>query len=134
AGDPRPVIANNSASGLGGGINVGLASRIRVHSAAFVNNDAGTLGGAVFAGNGGDLLTERQRPRCVDDLPCIAFLDNQAGSGGALAVSHGSSEVEIDGAWFEGNSVTGFGSALLVDSGGMASVENSVATGNSGNS
>ena len=134
ADDPRPVIANNNASALGGGVNVGIASRLRIHDAVFVNNQAGTLGGAVFAANAGDIVAERQRAHCVDDLPCIAFFDNQASSGGALAISHSSSEAQIDGAWFEGNSVTGAGSALLVENGGQATVENSVLTDNHGSS
>ncbi|MEZ5465243.1 MAG: hypothetical protein R3F22_08495 [Lysobacteraceae bacterium] len=129
ASDPRPVIANNSA-GSGGGVRLSWNSRMRIHSAVFVNNTANTWGGAIDALNSATLIAERTLPRCADDRPCIAFSDNQAASGGALSVRTGSL-ADIDGAWFEDNSATGFGNAVSIDR-GTADIENSVFTDHSG--
>lgn len=135
ASEPRPIITSNTSTALGGGVYVGIYSRLLIKSALINANTSGTSGGGVFLTQG-DLATQRELPYCAGGAPCIVFSNNKSTApygGGALAAST-NTEVNIDGARFEGNSAPAGtpGGTLLLTNGASVTVENSVFSGNSG--
>lgn len=99
------TFTNGYSSGAGGAINAVNSNNTIIRNCAFVDNNAGTNGGAVYVPNG--------------SIDSCAFTDNSAGSnGGAIYVPDG--ELEIIDSKFEGNyAKEKYGGAIYVTGGGL---------------
>lgn len=119
AGDPRPLVINNTASNQGGGIFAnGAQVGLELRNALIAGNTAGSLGGGLMARNGARVVAQRTLRRCDGQTRCLAFENNEAALGGAIGVAGADTEAYVFRAWIEGNSATAGGSALLALNGG----------------
>lgn len=113
---PRPLILNNTAASVGGGIAAaGEHTTVTMNDAIVANNSITSgWGGGVYAYDKARVTIARTKSRCGAEH-CSRISGNSAQRGGAIAVLSGA-EVTVSGTRIQGNSVTQGGSAYLAAS------------------
>ncbi len=133
--DPRPILLSNNASVQGGAVMaVGDDTRLTIRNAVVSNNQSGSIGGAIQARNGAQVILERTLRTCGGSRAhCSELVNNSATTaGGAVSVGGAGAEVILRGTWITENQAAR-GSAVFVQNGdAVVELVNSLITNNTG--